>query len=261
MKKITLNIDGTSLDCVRFGIGAKTLVMLPGLSFQRVKSAAYSLSYMYRIFAKEYTVYVFDKKDVIPEGYTIRDISDDIASAMEQLRIESADIFGVSQGGMIAQYLAIDHPRLVKKAVLAVTTSRVNETTERVISDWIRMAEQKDYSTFVVDMFEKTYSEAYLRKYRRLFPLISRIGKPKDFSRFIALAKSCLTCDCYEELYKISCPVFVIGGKQDAVVTGGASEEIAEKLGCEIYMYENLGHAAYDEAADFNERVYRFLMG
>lgn len=248
------------MDCVCFGRGKKPLIILPGLSFQKVKSTAYLLVYMYRIFAKKYTVYVFDKKEVIPDGYTIKNMADDVALAMGQLHIESADVFGVSQGGMIAQYLAIDYPQLVSKAVLAVTTSRVNETMEKVINDWIRMAEQKEYETFVLDMFEKMYSHAYLRKYKWLFPLISRVGKPKDFSRFIALAKSCFTCDCYGELYKISCPVFVIGGKKDAVVTGEASEEIAQMLGCKIYMYDDLGHAAYDEAADFNKKVYQFLM-
>ena len=73
------------------------------------------------------------------------------------------------------------------------------------------------------------------------------------------MAKSCLTCNAYDELDKIKCPVFVIGGRQDKVVGGKASEEIAEKLGCEIYMYDNLGHAAYEEAKDFNKRVYEFF--
>ena len=38
-----------------------------------------------------------------------------------------------------------------------------------------------------------------------------------------------------------------------------ASEEIAEKLGCELYLYDNLGHAAYEEAKDFNKRAYAFF--
>lgn len=57
----------------------------------------------------------------------------------------------------------------------------------------------------------------------------------------------------------IQCPVFVIGGMQDKVVNGEASIEIAEKLGCKIHMYEDLRHAAYEEAKDFNQRVYDFL--
>jgi len=34
---------------------------------------------------------------------------------------------------------------------------------------------------------------------------------------------------------------------------------MAEKLGCQIYMYEKMGHAIYEEAKDFNKRVYDFL--
>ena len=90
-------------------------------------------------------------------------------------------------------------------------------------------------------------------------PLLTVLQKPKDVRRFTILAKACLTCNAYEELEKIKCPVFVIGGRKDQIVTGKASEEIAEKLGCRIYMYESLGHAAYEEAKDFNQRVFDFF--
>lgn len=261
VKKLTLKAGGADMDCVRFGSGERTLVIIPGLSVQGVRPAAYMLAYMYRIFAREYTVYVFDKRSDVPQGFTIRDLANDLAAAMEQLGLENADVFGVSQGGMIAQYLAIDHPNLVRRAVLCVTASRCNDVLSSVIGGWIEMAKKDDYKAFFADMFEKMYSEKYLRRYRFMLPIASRLGKPKDFSRFIALAQSCLTCDAYPELEKITCPVFVIGGKKDKVVTAKASEEIAEKLGCEIYMYEDLGHSAYDEAADFNERILKFLRG
>ena len=50
-----------------------------------------------------------------------------------------------------------------------------------------------------------------------------------------------------------------MGGAEDKIVTGIASEEIAERLGCELHMYEDLGHAAYEEAEDFNQRIYDFF--
>ena len=34
----------------------------------------------------------------------------------------------------------------------------------------------------------------------------------------------------------------------------------AQKLGCRVFIYEQLGHAAYEEAKDFNRRMYDFLM-
>jgi pimeloyl-ACP methyl ester carboxylesterase len=109
------------------------------------------------------------------------------------------------------------------------------------------------------DMAEKMYSDAYVKRYRPLMPLLTILQTPKDAGRFIILAKACLTCSTYDVLDRIRCPVLVLGGRKDKIVTGTASEEIAEKLGCRIRMYDDLGHAAYEEAKDFNQIVYHFL--
>ena len=179
--------------------------------------------------------------------------------AMDMLKIKNADILGVSQGGMIAQYIAIDRPDLVHKLVLAVTLSRNNDTVKEVVSNWIKITEKGNIKELILDMSEKMYSDLYLKKYKLFIPILTILQKPKDIKRFIILAKSCLTCNAYEELDKIKCPVFVIGGGEDKVVTSLASDEIAEKLNCKKYIYNNLGHATYEEAKDFNKRVYNFL--
>ena len=97
--------------------------------------------------------------------------------------------------------------------------------------------------------------------YRPFLPLLALVQKPRDVGRFLILARACLTCSAYEELEQIRCPVLVIGGRRDKVVGGDAAEEIARKVGCEMYIYEDLGHAAYEEAKDFNQRIRDFLMG
>lgn len=259
VKRWQLSIGSSFLDCVRFGAGDRTLVILPGLSLKGVREAALPLAWMYRMFTKDYTVYVFDRRSVISEGCTIKDMAADTAQAMERLGLSQADVFGVSQGGMIAQELAIQHPGLVHQLVLAVTASRPNERMEKAVARWIELARQNSWSTLALDIMNRMYSASYIKKYRWLLPLLSKVGKPKDAPRFIASAQACLTCSSYQELHKITCPVFVLGGTQDQVLTGHASEEIAEKLGCEIFLYEGLGHAAYDEASDFNRRVLDFL--
>lgn len=254
-----LDVQNMLFDYITFGTGTKPLVMIQGLNTRGIKGAALSLAYMYRVFAKDYRVYLFDRRPIVQEGITVRDMAADIAAAMDILGITNADVFGVSQGGMIAQYLAMDRPDLVRKLVLAVTLSRNNDTVKQVINAWIKMAEQGAMKELVADMAEKMYSDAYVKRYRPFMPLLTVLQKPKDIPRFVILAKACFTCDTYSNLDKISCPVLVLGGKQDKVVTGVASEEIAEKLGCRMHIYDTLGHAAYEEAKDFNRRVYRFF--
>ena len=258
-KESKLNIANMQFDYITFGSGAKPLIMIQGLNTRSIKGAAFSLAYMYRIFAKDYTVYLFDRRSTVHDGITVRDMASDIAMAMDALGIRNADVFGVSQGGMIAQYLALDRPDLVNKLVLAVTLSKNNETVTQVIHGWIDMAEQGAMKQLVADMAEKMYSKAYVKRYRLLMPLLTVLQKPRDVNRFVILAKSCLTCDTYECLIEIKCPTLVVGGGQDKVVGGAAAKEIAEKMGCRLHTYDHLGHAAYEEAKDFNQIVYDFL--
>ena len=229
-KEWVIELPGRRMNCIAFGKGERPLVMIQGLGTRGIKGTALPMAYMYRLFARDFRVYMFDRRENAEKGVTVRDFAADIAGAMDLIGIKNADVLGVSQGGMIAQYLAIDRPDLVRKMVL------------------------------VADMADKMYTGAYVRRYKALMPLLTILQKPKDPARFITLAEACLTCNTYEELVHIACPVLVIGARQDKVVTGEASLELAERLQCRLHMYENLGHAAYEEAKDFNQLVYDFLI-
>ena len=75
------------------------------------------------------------------------------------------------------------------------------------------------------------------------------------------MAKACITHNAYDELDKINAPTFIIGAEKDLIVTGDASRVLAEKIiGSELYMYEDYGHGVFEEAKDFNQRVYEFLL-
>ena len=258
-KELSIPIQDSRCDCIRFGNGPKTLIMLQGLNTRGIKGASLSLAYMYRIFAKDYTVYLFDRREKLPDNVTVRQLAEDVAAAMDHLELVKADVLGVSQGGMIAQYLGIDRPDLVNSMVLAVTLSRNNPVVTDVLDRWITMTTERQFSALVEDMAVKMYTPAYVRRYRPFLKLLTLLQTPKDIDRFITLTRSCLTCDSYEQLDKIQCPVLVIGGGQDRLVSGEASVELAEKLGCVLHMYEDLGHAAYEEAKDFNQRVLDFF--
>ncbi|MDI9518319.1 MAG: alpha/beta hydrolase [Bacillota bacterium] len=260
IKTSKLNINNIEMDYITFGKGDKPLIMIQGLNTNGIKGAGFLLAYMYRIFIKDYKIYIFDRRKKIYEDITVEDFAYDISLAMDKLNIKNAYILGVSQGGMIAQYIAINRPDLVNKLVLALTLSRNNKTVESVINNWIKLTKENDMKNLIIDMFYKIYSQSYIKKYKLFIPLLTIIQKPKDKKRFIILVKSCLTCDTYDDLNKIKCPVFVIGAKNDEVVGSEASIEIAKKLNCKLYMYDDLGHGAYGEAKDFNEKVYSFLM-
>ena len=261
MKNGHVAIGGTEMACVSFGQGDRRLVVLPGLSdgLTTVKGKALVLSAPYRRFLRDYTVFMFSRKDVMPEGYTIEAMADDQALAMEQLGIGRACVLGVSQGGMIAQSLAIRHPERVEKLVLAVTAPDANETVRAVVSGWIDMALRGDHRALMVDTAEKMYSEAYLRRNRSLFPLLARFTKPAGYDRFLKNARAILRFDAREGLPRIACPTLILAGSEDRTVGTEAAGELHRGIpGSELFVYEGLGHGAFEEAGDFYARVFAF---
>lgn len=262
-KNCSVKIDNTEMEYITFGSGEKTAVLIPGLGdgLHTVRGKAVPFAFMYREFAKEYTVYAFSRKNQLKEGYTTRDMARDQKAAMDTLGITKADIIGVSQGGMIAQYIAIDYPEAVNKLVLTVTVPKGNETLEAVVGSWIQLAYEDKYYDINVDTAEKMYTEGYLKRHRCMYPLIGRLNTPKNPERFIIMAKACLSHNAYDELDKIKAPTLVIGAEDDRIVTSYGSKVLSEKItGSELYIYEGYGHGVFEEAKDFNQRVYRFLL-
>lgn len=256
----TVSISETAMDYLKFGTGDKTFVIIPGLSIHSVLGSAQAIANAYAAFTDEYTVYLFDRPKDIPEDCTIRDLADDTAAAMQSLSIEGADVFGASMGGMTAQYIAIDHPALVNKMVLGSTLARPNATSENIMKEWISLAEAKDENALLASFADNIYSEATLEAYRDTIISSNEGISDEEYERFITLANACLSFDCYDELSSIKCPILVIGSKGDKVLTAEGSTEIADALGCEIYLYdENYGHGVYDEAPDYVQRCLDFF--
>ena len=260
-KNCILNLPTGMVDYIRFGSGQKSLVMIPGVGdgLKTVKGMALPFAFLYRSLAENFTVYVFSRRRNLSQGMTTRDMAEDMNSAMDALGLSAASVVGVSQGGMIVQWLAIDHPDKVEKLVLTVTLSRPNDTVRDVITRWNEMSDRGDYKGIMLDTAERSYSEKRLKLARLEYRLVGSIGKPKNFDRFRIQAASCATHDAYDLLDRIICPTLVIGGNEDKIVTGQASVEMAERIpDCELYIYDGLGHGLYEEAPDFLKRVSDF---
>ena len=256
-----LNLSTGAMDYIRFGSGAKVLVMIPGVGdgLKTVRGMALPFALLYRSLAREYTVYVFSRREKLAPHMTTREMAEDLNLAMDSLGLSDVALVGVSQGGMIAQWLAIDHPEKVRKLVLVVTLSRPNEVLKDVAGRWLEMARRGDYRGIMMDTAERSYSEKRLRRSRLTYRLIGSFGKPKSFGRFMIQTESCLSHDAHALLGQIACPTLVIGGAEDRIVTGKASEELAAAIpNSQLYVYEGLGHGLYEEAPDFLGRVAKF---
>jgi len=260
----TIRTDGFSMDYCRFGRGEKTLVILPGLSVESVMKYADAVAAAYAPLTDAFTVFLFDRRKELPEGYSIPDMARDTAAAMRALGLEQASLFGASQGGMIAAVLAAEEPDLAGRLILGSTSARITDERYSVIDRWIRLAKDGKAEELYLAFGEALYPQAVFEQSRDGLKESAKSVTKADLERFVILAEACKGFDMISRIPEIACPVLVIGSRDDRVLGPEGSEEIAEQLkgrpDCELYMYDGYGHAVYDLAPDYKERMLRFLL-
>lgn len=255
----TVRIDGFEMDYFTFGTGDRPFVLLPGLSLHSVMGSAAAVMQGYAAFGESYTVYVLDPRKNVPRGYTISQLADDTARVLDQLNIHEADVLGCSMGGIMAQYLAARRPDLVRKAVFASTIAIPNASSRAVMNAWAALAAAGERVSLNRLVCQKVYSPAFVKKYQQAFDAMEDQGTVDELRQFSILARAIETERTFEELDRVQCKALVIGSWDDAIFTGEASVEIAKKLNCPLYLYTGVGHAAYDEAPDYRQRLLDFF--
>lgn len=256
-----VQVGNTDMYYVAFGDGQKKLVVLPGLSdgLWTVNGKAWLLSGSYKRFFKDYTVYMFSRKNDLPKGHTIKDMADDQALAMKNLGIDKAMVMGVSQGGMVAQFLAAEHPELVEKLILVVTAPYANDTISGVVSRWIEMTKTGTHTELMLDTADKVYTPKFNEKNKKILPLVARLTKPSNYDRFCVNANAILGFDARDELCKIKCPTYIMSGDCDYTVGNDAPYELEKGIeNSEVLIFEGLGHGLFEEDKDFYNKVLEF---
>lgn len=263
VKNGQLQMDGTTMDYICFGGGKKHLIFLPGLGdgLHTVKGTALPMAAMYRAFARDYTVWMFSRKNKLPQGYSTRAMANDVKKAMVQLHIPRAHVVGVSMGGMIAQYLAADFPERVDRLVLVVTTARPNAALRDGVITWMKLARWGKHRQLMEDNLRRIYSEKYVRTARWAVPLVSAVTRPASYDRFLVQAQACMDHNSWDVLPMIAAPTLVIGGAEDKVLGSTGTHELAQRIPRATgYIYPHGAHGLYEEEKDFNRRVLDFLL-
>src|SRR5215218_2318240 len=91
-----------------------------------------------RPLARQFTVYLVNRKPGLQPGSTINDLAGHYADALGRKFSEPVAVVGVSTGGSIAQQFAIDHPQLVRRLVLVASAYRLAPAGRRMQRDLAR---------------------------------------------------------------------------------------------------------------------------
>jgi pimeloyl-ACP methyl ester carboxylesterase len=263
-RKGTTGYSANGLPHASFGNGTRNLVVFDGLDFRHKPPSRLALRMTYGYLnglTNDYRIYIVTRRPGLPPGYSLKDMSDDYAVMIKNELGGAVDIIGVSTGGGIAQYFAIDHPDLVRRLVLAMTGCRQTEQARelmRKVADLARKRKRRAAYALL--------STAIIRKgvARHLFKcsmwLLAPLLVPADPSNGIVEIEADDRYDLSDQLDRIKADTLVIGGEEDFFY---AVRDTAEKIpNARLVLYPHLGHnAMFARSRQFGEEIRAFLLG
>ena len=259
VKEGVITVGDHTMDYAIFGKGDRPLLLIRGLNVTRLRGTVKALIRRYKTYVDDFRIYVIDRREPLPEVITCEMLAEDVYDGARALGLDRVPVIGNSQGGMIAQYLTLNHPEMVEKLVLNVTTSTPNPVLKKNVEEWSEIALSGDMAGLVDKFMSMLYPPGKEPEPAPPGELPTEGLKTHPPKEFAALAQSCLTCNTHDRLSEIKCPALVLAGGKDIIMSPEASVELAKGLKTEAIIFEDLGHAAY-ETREYQEVVRDFLL-
>ena len=215
---------------------------------------------------QNYSIYLTSRKQNLPKGYTAQDMSNDFAEMIRKDIGKPVHIMGMSSGGSSAMHLAVDHPDLVDKLVLAMTGYRLNPHGKQVAEIWRDLALAEDwqalYQRMGVDVAEGSAPEWLTRGMMRVFGK-ALLGSPKSGLDFAIVLDSDINLDVKDKLPAIHQPTLVIGGEKDPFYGADNIRETAHLIpNAKLCLLKDGGHAVVKtQTKVFETEILEFLKG
>jgi pimeloyl-ACP methyl ester carboxylesterase len=235
-----------------------------------IMGLAYPSQMWYRtrpFLASRYLTLALDNRGVgrsdVPAGpYPIALMASDAAAVLDAAGIDSAHVFGVSMGGMIAQEFVLRYPKRVLSLILGCTAAG-GPTAVRAEPEAVQMLMTRDKMSpeqaaeaavpFIYDSAtprERIDEDIAIR--RPWFP------RPEAYK---AQLQGILAWEAYGRLSGIATPTLVIHGERDRLVPPGNAKLIAERIpGAKLVMIPHASHLFFTDQPEVSHRaILQFL--
>jgi len=192
-----------------------------------------------------------------------RVMADAVAGVLRELGIGPVAIEAESGGGRISLWLAVDHPDLVDRLVLASVASETpsGSPMEGRMRRWLEVAEAGDWGTFFAKMAKSM--QPGLAAETGSFAAAARLQpKPATPERFIGELRATLDPSSFvtDRLGEIGVPTLVLAGEQDQVVPVAASRLVADGIPAALLVTDpECGHTVRSSFRDYDTIVEAFL--
>ena len=240
------------------------LVLLPGLGMRIDQWAPYlpALGAGRRVIALD--VRGGADSESPPGPYSTRQMAADTAQALDELGVRRADILGISMGGFIAQWLALDHPARIRCLVLALTALKPGARGRERLKLELKLREDPAlHELYFRELFLWLFDDATFERngaVDRLVEVALERSHEEQLEGVRGRVAACLAHDASAWASQIHVPTLVVGAKNDLVYPPRDAQALASAIpGAQLELIDGAHALSGPAIRAFGEVVTRFL--
>ena len=199
--------------------------------------------------------------------YSMADYADDAARLMDHLGWESANVLGVSFGGMVAQELVLRHPAKIRRLVLACTSPGGAGGASFPFHE-IQHLDREARAKLLVPHNDTRWDDAWAKANPDAYAMMLAMGAADPFGDEPGHAMGArrqlearALHDVWDRLPQIACPVMIAAGRYDGIAKPQTQEGLAARIpGAKLQFFEG-GHLFMLQDRAANAAIIAFLQG
>ena len=204
------------------------------------------------------------RSESLTPAYTTEAMADDAVSILDELGLESAHVYGISLGGMIAQQFALRHPDRIRSLVLGATQpgGRRAVHADAEVMAFFRQRSRMGKEEAAWASVEFNYGPRCRAEHadRIADDIERRLEQPFNAQAYRAQLFAAAMHNCYGRLDRILVPTFVVHGALDRVIPVANAHLMAERLpNCRLSVLETSGHLYPTEAPEVDGEIGGFF--
>jgi pimeloyl-ACP methyl ester carboxylesterase len=253
------NAGEIALYVVEEGHG-RPIVFLHGLGWQhglwRPQLARYGSRY--RVLAGDNRGH--GRSDRPPGPYHIRGMAEDWLRVLDGLELNEWAIVGFSQGGMIAQWIAVLAPERTKALAVIGASCKSNPVIRDAMEQ--RLTAAQESARAAADVAGRSiFSPGFVAREPEFFASFVSDRSAMPLGSLAAATRALYDFDVSSELSKIACPALVAVGAEDRLVPSASARELANLIpGVKFAIIPDAGHmVTIEQPAAFNALLDDFL--
>ena len=221
--------------------------------------------------SRDFRVITFDNRGVghsrgLTPAYTTEALADDAVAVLDGLEIAEANVYGLSLGGMVAQQLALRHPRRVRSLVLGATTpgGRRARFADEEVMEFFRGRAQLSREEAAWASVPYNYGRRCRDQHadRIAEDIRHRLAYKFDEAAYEAQLMAAAFHNTANRLRRIGVPALVIHGEDDRVIPVDNALLMADRLPHgDLHLLPGTGHLYTTEVPEADDAVARFLAG